>query len=162
MDSVDDAKYFPDEPVYSTRVVPDEPLFIDMPQLKFLIAAEDVVVSQPRGANLSGVGNAGWHDDDRSVNIKWIQLTERDGVNSWQQPADGEFSDRIGAFRHLRCSPVPEIHGESPPFVGIRELWWPTLTAFREGVAADKAAFDSLLNRPAQAVNVLVHAERFK
>ncbi|MGE3599113.1 MAG: EthD domain-containing protein [Dehalococcoidia bacterium] len=162
LDSIDDALLFPNEPVYATRVIPDEPFFIDLPNLKFIITQEDVVVSQPRGPNAAGTGNGDWFDDDRSVNIKWVQLIEVEGAEPWHSDRDGDLGDRIGAFRHVRCFPVKEIHGSEPPFLGVRELWWPTVWAFREGIAADRAAFDQLVRRPARAVNVLVHAERFK
>jgi hypothetical protein len=162
MDSVADAKYFPEEPVYANRVIPDELLFIDLPNLKFLIAVEEVLQSAPQGDQLDPAGNADWFDDDRAVNIKLVQLIEADGAEPWQSDADLDLGRRIGAFRHVRGTPVAEIHGQEPPFLGTRELWWPTLWEFRRGVEADIDAFRTLVNRPAKAFTALVQAERFK
>lgn len=162
MDNIADAEYFPSEPVYAKEVIPDEPLFIDLPNLKFLIATEEVLVSAPRGALLEPTGNRDWFDDDRAVNIKLVQLIEEEGDQPWQSDEDALLGERIGALRHVRCLPAAEIHGDAPPFLGVRELWWPTLWAFNEGLAADQAAFDALVNRPARAFTALVQAERFK
>lgn len=162
IDSIADAEYFPTEPIYAGRLIPDEPLFIDLPNLRFLIASEEVLVSAPRGRLAEGTGNADWFDDDRAINIKLMQLIEAEGAEPWRSDEDVALGERIGAFRHVRCSPVREIHGDEPPFLGVRELWWPTLWAFREGVAADRAAFDALVGRPGKAFTALVQAERFK
>jgi hypothetical protein len=40
-------------------------------------------------------------------------------------------------------------------------LWWPTLTAFQDGVDADPAALDELLGRAGHDVTMLTEAERF-
>ena len=54
-----------------------------------------------------------------------------------------------------------EVHGDGAPFLGARQLWWPTLTAFQDGVDADRAAFDGLLAQAGQAVTMLAVSERF-
>ncbi|TWB43565.1 hypothetical protein FBZ98_1151, partial [Rhizobium sp. ERR 922] len=46
-------------------------------------------------------------------------------------------------------------------FLGARQLWWPTLTAFQDGVDADRAAFEELLARAGHAVTMLAVSERF-
>ena len=40
-------------------------------------------------------------------------------------------------------------------------MWWPTLTAFQDGVDADRAAFDELLARAGHSVTMLAVSERF-
>lgn len=162
LDNIADAQYFPNEPIYAGQVIPDEPLFIDLENLKFLITTEDVLVSEPRGGMAELPGNSVWFDDDRAINIKLIQLVETERASPWRADNDAELGLRIGAFRHVCSTPVAEIHGVAPPFIGVRELWWPTLWAFREGVSADRQAFDTLIGRPAAACTILVQAERFK
>jgi hypothetical protein len=41
-------------------------------------------------------------------------------------------------------------------------LWWPTLIAFHQGIAADRAAFDELMSRAGDcSLPMLVQAERY-
>ena len=58
---------------------------------------------------------------------------------------DADLGRRIGALRHLRNHPDPTAHGTNPPYLGARKLWWPTLTAFNQGVQQDPAAFRQLI-----------------
>lgn len=162
IDSVADARYFPEEPTYRRELIPDEPLFIDMPRLTFLLAVEDVLVTAAPRELQEAPGNAYWFDDDRAFSIKLIQLVEAQGAQPWRSERDVELGARLGAFRHVCSAPSAEIHGDQPPFLGVRELWWPTLSAFKDGVTADRAAFDELVRRPAKAFTMLAQAERFK
>jgi uncharacterized protein (TIGR02118 family) len=162
VDSIDDAQYFPGEPVYASELVPDEPNFIDLKNLKFLLTTEDVLVSGAARCNELGVGDALWFDDDRAVNIKIIQLVEAENKTPWRNDRDIDLGLQIRALRHVCSSPVAEIHGATPPFIGVRELWWPTLSAFREGVDRAPEAWAELINRPGKAFTALVHSERFK
>ncbi len=162
IDSVADAQYFPNEPTYASEVVPDELLFIDLKNLKFLLTTEEVLVSGPDRTGPVSEGDAVWYDDDRAVNIKIIQLIEEEGSKPWRSERDVDLGLQIKSLRHVCCNPAVEVHGATPPFVGVRELWWPTLSAFRNGVAAAPAAWAELINRPGKAFTVLVHSERFK
>lgn len=162
MDSAADAAVFPEEPIYKNEVVPDEPLFIDLDNLKFLITTEEVLMSAPDPLGLHDTGDGLWFDDDRSVNIKIVQLVEEESDIPWAGDRDRALGCALGAFRHVRSRPVPEIHGAEPPFLGVRELWWPTLSSFRKGTAAAPDVWDELIGRPAKAFTALVQAERFK
>ena len=61
-----------------------------------------------------------------------------------------------------RSEPLAEIHGDQAPFLGVRELWWSTVGAFREGVAKAPEAFAQLVTRVSASVTVLVQSGRFK
>jgi hypothetical protein len=67
---------------------------------------------------------------------------------------------RIGALRHERNYPSREIHGDKPPYLGVRQLWWPTLSAFEAGVRKDRDAFNHLIDKAGSAVTLLAQAER--
>ena len=162
MDSASDAYLFPDEPVYKADLIPDEPLFIDLPNLKFVFTTEEVLMSGPQAAETDAPGDAIWFDDDRSINIKLLQLIEAEDNGAWRSETDAKIGRQLGAFRHVCCTAHPEIHADAPPFLGVRELWWPTLSAFTSGVAAAQEIFFELINRPSRAVTLLVQAERFK
>lgn len=162
MDNVADAAALGEEPTYVRDLVPDELAFIELAELRFLITEEDVIVSGPdRRASLSR-GDACWYDDDRAVNIKLIQLMDAEGGKEWRSEHEAELGRAVAAIRHVCCSPVAAAYRASAaPFVGVRELWWPTLSAFQEGCAKAPAAWTRLLGQP-HAISVLVQSERFK
>ncbi|SCW34102.1 EthD domain-containing protein [Sphingobium faniae] len=160
MDSADDAFALGSEPKYVRDAVPDEPLFIELTELRFLVTVEDVVSSGPdHHAHLSP-GDAAWFDDGRAVDIKLIQLILDE--DEWASNSDAQLGLEIGAFRHVRCNPVETPDGSVPYFRGVRELWWPTLWAFQEGTRRSPEAFATLISRPQKAITLLAQAERFK
>jgi hypothetical protein len=67
------------------------------------------------------------------ASIKVLQLIRTDGTADWAGEQDGELGRRIGAFRQVRNHLLEEAHGEDPTWLGARELWWPTLSAFQAG-----------------------------
>src|SRR3546814_4815654 len=73
---------------------------------------------------------------------------------------DKALGDRIGAFRHVHSFAIDAVHKGTSPFIGARELWWPTLSDFERGVAGDRAAFDALLAQAGQHYTMLASAER--
>ena len=98
----------------------------------------------------------------RSVNIKIIQLIEAEGSKPWCSKHDVGLGLKIKTLRHVCCLPASEVHGSMPPFLGVREFWWPTLSAFCAGIVAAPAAWSELGDRPTKAFTVLVHSERLK
>ena len=162
MDNVEDALALASEPVYVADIAPDEPLFIDLPNLKFLITEEDVVFSGPdRRQTEHPVGDAHWYDDDRAVNIKVLQFIETRDRTSWVSDTDRELGIAIGALRHVRCYPSSAVYAQDEPaFFGVRELWWPTITAFSRGVESNREAWNKLLGT--HPLTILSHSERFK
>jgi hypothetical protein len=98
---------------------------------------------------------------ERPTSIHLLQFVHLDGNRSWAGANDAELGLRIGALRHAVNRPSAEVHSNDAPFLGARQLWWPTLTAFQDGVDADRAAFDELLGQAGHAVTMLVVSERF-
>jgi uncharacterized protein (TIGR02118 family) len=162
MDSVADAAALAEEPTYVRDLVPDEPAFIELADLRFLITEEDVLVSGPDHRSGLSKGDTCWYDDDRAVNTKLIQLMDAAAGGDWRSEREIELGKAVGAFRHVCCSPASAAYGAAAaPFGGVRELWWPTLSAFQRGCAKAPSAFARLLGHP-NAVSVLVQSERFK
>lgn len=98
---------------------------------------------------------------ERPTSIHLLQFVHLDGGPGWAGADDAELGLRIGALRHAVNRPSAEVHGDHPPFLGVRQLWWPTLTAFQDGVDADPAAFEELLARAGHAVPMPAVSERF-
>lgn len=76
-------------------------------------------------------------------------------------PAGPAVTTPIWAGASAPCAtPSREFHGDNPSFLGARQLWWPTRTAFEDGVAADQEAFTELAGRGGHSLTVLVQSER--
>ncbi|MDN4633596.1 EthD family reductase [Sphingomonas sp. PsM26] len=159
-DSHKDAAALVDEPLFVDNIRPDEPLFQDLPNVIFFITEEDVIVSRPPIGAVSAVDRQ-WDVLERPTSIHLLQFVHLDGNPGWAGANDAELGLRIGALRHAVNRPSVEVHGDDAPFLGARQLWWPTLTAFQDGVDADRAAFDELLAQAGHAVTMLAVSERF-
>jgi hypothetical protein len=162
MDNAGDVVAFGQDPWYVNHVAPDEPSFMDQANMKFLATTETVLQSSPSRALPRPGGDEFWFDDERAISIKLIQLVEAAPEHGWYAGDDAELGAALGAFRHVRSEPLAEIHGDQAPFLGVRELWWPTVGALREGVAKAPEAFARLVTRVSASVTVLVQSERFK
>ena len=149
-----------DEPLFVDNIRPDEPLFQDLPRVIFFITEEDVIVSRPPIGAGAAVDRQ-WDVLERPTSIHLLQFVHRDGSPDWVSADDAELGSRIGALRHAVNRPSAEVHGDEPPFLGARQLWWPTLTAFNDGVDAERNAFDKLLAQAGHAVTMLAVSERF-
>jgi uncharacterized protein (TIGR02118 family) len=155
-----------EDPLYVQHVGPDELNFVDMEHMKFTFIEEEVLKSRPHERHGSNFGDAFWSVHNRPLSIKLTQFIEADGKQPWAQDNDEKLANSIGAVRQVRARPVAKIHsGNIPrvgpaPFIGVRELWWPTLTAFNRGVAQAPEALKELLGRPAQSFASLYQSER--
>lgn len=159
-DSPKDAAALVDEPLFVENIRPDEPLFQDLPRVVFFITDEDVIVSR-HAIGTRAPADRQWDVLERPTRIHLLQFVHLDGNPDWAGTDDAELGLRIGALRHAVNRPSAEVHGDSPPFLGVRQLWWPTLTAFEDGVDADRAAFDELIARGGHAITMLAVSERF-
>lgn len=155
-DSVEDGGNTPSEPVYARDLKPDEPLFIDMPKLRFAFADEEVICSGPDLRDSKSAGDAAWRLDNRPTSVKLLQFIVADGKVPWAMESDKALGQRIGALRHVRARPVGEAF-----VIGIRELWWPTLWDLQNRVAEDRAAWNELIERPKDSIAFIANAERF-
>ncbi|THG32831.1 EthD domain-containing protein [Naasia lichenicola] len=160
-DTLDDALAFGSEPQYVDFVQPDEPNFVGE-GLEWLYSKPEVIVPRKRAQDGASYADVIWSPLDRPFSIKMLQFIHRDGNPDWAEEDDAELGNRIGAFRHVRDHVSAEAHPDGATWLGARELWWPTLTAFRTGVAANRAAFDELIARGgAGALSLLVQSERY-
>lgn len=157
-DNLADATSLPEHPAYRRDLVPDEPRFIDMDGLRFVVTREEVVSSSHDPRSVTDERDLAWDPDARPTAIKLIQLLHPDA------PADGsdeavELAARVRALRHGFCTPAREIHGDGADVSGVRELWWPTLTALEAGIHGDREAWARLVGQPG-VTNLVAHAER--
>ncbi|HEY3657592.1 MAG TPA: EthD domain-containing protein [Steroidobacteraceae bacterium] len=159
-DNLSDALGVKENPAYLRYNGPDEPRFVDMERLIFVFVTEEVLASRANVNTWPNEADVLWSPWHCSVSVKLIQLIEAAGGTDWTSSNDESLGIRIGALRHVRSRPIAAIHGDKPPFVGIRELWWPTLTAFEKGVKSDRPAFEQLISKCTNAKTLLCQAER--
>jgi len=145
--------------MYQANLAPDEPNFIDMASLRFLLVDEEVLMSGPTPQNGAAKRDLGWRERDRPVSIKVLQFFDP-AATGWAQDDDLQLGRAIGALRHVRSRPNPFAHPEGTFAAGVRELWWPTLTAFEAGVVAAPDAWALLRDRDPNTA-LLAHAERW-
>jgi hypothetical protein len=158
-DNVHDASTLATEPQYVRHVLPDEPLFVDLPNLCWAFAREEVIVSGPDARAPLSAGDAAFRLDTRPTYVKLLQFIEVEGSTRWDAEDDAALGERIGALRHVRCRPAMELHPNGVFSVGVRELIWPTRWEMEQGVARDRAAWDALVNGPAVSTALVAHAE---
>ena len=148
----------------------DEPRFLDLPETKVFVGEEEVLVSCPgpgHPAFTADSANAQWRLFNRPLSIKLIQFIGAAAGAQWCTAEDEHIGNRLGAYRHVRCHPpvsssiAPGRAQRPREFIGVRELWWPTLTAFQQAVAADQDAWNTLM--AGQHVHTLLaQAERWR
>lgn len=159
IDSAADLGEFAKDPIYVNHLVADELMFVDRPNLKSLVTQEEMLVLEHSARGID-IADRLWSPSETPLSIKLLQFIETAGPNGWESDADAELGLELGALRHARCKPVPELNPSPPPFLGVRELWWPTRSAFEKGAGASPGAWRDLVNRPVSAVTLLVQAER--
>jgi hypothetical protein len=149
------------EPQYVDKVAPDEPSFQDLPRNRFFSTEEEVLASRPRTNGRSHPADVEWNVLDRPTSVALLQFVHLDGDSGWAGEQDAELGDRLRAFRHVRNRPSTDVHGADAPFLGARQLWWPTISAFEEGARADPGALAELVDGAGHAITMLTISERF-
>ena len=158
-DSADVASGLLSEPQYVDHVAPDEPAFQDLSRVRFFSTDEEVLVSRlTTGAHPA---DAQWNVLERPTSIQLLQFVHSDGNSDWAGDDDVDLACSISAFRHARNRPNAAVHGDEPPFLGARQLWWPTLSAFHDGVRTNPDAFEQLVARAGRSITLLTSSERF-
>jgi len=113
-----------------------------------IIAVDEILSSGPDRNQPLSRGDYLWFEDERSINIKLIQFIDTSLRDARRGAQDLELGRAVGALRHVRCHPSDVVYGnDALAFGGVRELWWPTLTAFHRGVAAAPSAWQELTTR---------------
>jgi hypothetical protein len=149
--------------IYTLQVQPDEPNFVDLSRLNWLFTdTEDVLIDRPRAEEGFNQVDCLWSEERRPVSVKLTQFIESGANLGWASDRDKDLGKAIGAFRHVRRYAAREAHGDNPPFLGTRELWWPSHWAFDQGAAADPHALSELLARPGKSVTLVAYSERWR
>jgi hypothetical protein len=157
IDGFSDARSLPDHPTYRKYLVPDEPNFIDMDKIIFIFAREDIVRSGPDPMEETGSADFAWREDQAPTTVKLIQLAELAPGTDGPSVDERAMGDSLGALRHVRSHSIPTLTIDR--HYGIRELWWPTLSAFEEGVERSPHTMSALLDDRSQTT-LLCQAER--
>lgn len=167
-DNGEDLLGFRSEPTMESYLNVDEPRFLDLKKTRMFIGEEEVLTSFPHASTCAAdSANGKWRLGDRPTSIKLIQLMSADAGAQWSSDSDQELGRRLAVYRHVRCHPttpatfVSRRVDRAPDFIGVRELWWPTLTAFNESVAADRDAWRALVDQVG-VHTVLTVAERWR
>lgn len=160
-DSIKDAGEFGDEPYYKQYIQPDAPNFVDQARLEWLNTVEEVLVPKVTPKDGANYADTVWLHLNLPVSIKLLQFIKSDGNANWAGKNDIELGQRIGALRHVRNYPSKEVHGDNPPYLGARQLWWATLSDFQKGVKKDPDAFKQILSNAGNSITLLAQAERF-
>lgn len=159
--TAEDVAALADDPQYAEHVQPDEPNFIDVPNMVMCFTREEVVTTAPAGSDRT-VADQTWDGPARAVVVKLLQFVEPDGDPGWASDDDAELGAALGAYRHVRSRATEEIHPDGAPYLGVRELWWPTEQAFDEAMARGRTAWDALQGNAGASWAMLARAERMK
>jgi hypothetical protein len=154
LDSIDVAGALATDRYYLDNVVPDNKNFVDVDSLQLFWGEEEVI--QPSYERASGSRyDKEWRVEHCCFCIKLMVLVTDCAAPSWHRSNDRELGERLNAYRHVRCHPVA-----TGRFVGVRELYWPSLSSFERGVALDPEAFSKISHSSDDAVSLLLQAER--
>jgi hypothetical protein len=159
-DNLTDALKMKDEPAYVRYNIPDEPLFVDMDGLKFMLTQEEVVDSRINILTSLVDADVAWASESAPVAVKLLQFIAIDGNPQWAADDDIALARRLGAFRHVRSHPIKAVHGDNPPFLGVRELFWPTRSVFEARIVQAPDELGQLLASGGAASVFLAQAER--
>lgn len=163
-----DMIHFREESIMATFLNDDEPNFCDLRKTRLFIGEEEVLNSMPNSAlTKASRANEFWRLDYRPLSIKIIQFILPTAGSEWCGENDESLGHRLGAFRHVRSHPttpttiVSDRVNRPPDYIGVRELWWPTFTAFEKSVKKDLSAWDALILRP-NTYSMLAQAEQWR
>src|SRR3546814_9196268 len=98
-----------------------------------------------------------WSSDVCSSDL--IVPAERQSL--WAHENDTDLGHRIGALHHVRSRAILGIQPPGTAFCGVRELYWPTIAAFRAGLTRDASAWQQLVDQTRPAAMLLVQCEKF-
>lgn len=161
VENMDDLGTFREEPIMRDFTGPDELNFIDYARSDMVGTHEEVLISRPKEGQGFDQADLWWSPSVLPNSIKMLVLMTKDAVD-WVNAIDIDLARRLGVFRQTRCLAIP-IGGEeisSSPFLGVHELWWPTVTRFQDSIDKDRAAWQLLCARTERSVTMLARAER--
>jgi len=161
-DNIADLSSFREERTVAAYLVEDEARFVDTDRLSFVAVEEEIIQSgPPLDAGLHH-GDEMWSPLRCPFSVKLLQFVEREGNPDWWPAEEIAIGRALSAFRHSCALPIEEIHGSEPPYLGVRALWWPTLTAFRAAIDTAPDALAHLQQSAGRSTMLLAQAERFR
>jgi hypothetical protein len=161
VDNKRDVESFRSEPSVLRYLIEDEPRFLDLEKGHLIATREEIVMSTPPFGDDIDEADRFWSAYVAPNSIKFMQFISVRGNPDWATGDDAELPLALGALRFARCHAMHSFHGIRLQYLGVRELWWPTLTAFEEGVARAPHAWEALQASAGQAASFLARAERF-
>jgi hypothetical protein len=143
---------------YVDHVQPDEPHFQNLERNTFFFTEEEVVTSRP-DTETDPTGS--WSDLDLPTSVQLLQFVRPTGRRDWADGDQGALGAALGAFRHAVNRPVHGWHGDEPPYLGVRQLWWPTISAFERAVEHTPDGLESLARSAGDSLMMLTVSERW-
>ena len=158
-ESVEQAAAFGSDPTYKMHIGPDESHFIERDNLTYLAVTEEVL-APARDVRDPDKPDTLWSPWRAPVSIKLFQVFLQNHDSAWARSEDAGLGDQLRALRHVRCLPIDALNPpEGTRFVGLREMWWPTLSAFFDGANASREAWDTLFGHRRNTLLILTQSE---
>jgi uncharacterized protein (TIGR02118 family) len=148
--------------IYQKFMGPDLQNFIDLDRLVILSVRETVIIDGIADWNIGDSPDLAWNWRDTPVAAKILQFIDPKCRGEWAPEEDIEIVKRIGGLRLVHNLAEPPEDGHALSYSGVREIWWPTISAFEAGVANSSEAWADLLARPGAALTLLSRAERMR
>lgn len=161
LDNERDLAGFQQEPVFVRYLRDDAPNFVDPSKAIFFATEEEVLRSGPEASSALNPGDEQWALASRAFSVKLLQFVSPDGNPTWASKGDEALGRRLNALRHVRCHPLRGDSAGGTRFLGVQELWWPTVRDFRNGVHAAPEALRELLANAGKSMTLLAQAEVF-
>lgn len=150
---------FRTNPYLVEHLLDDEPNFLDLPRCAGMAVSEEILPAPPK-ASLSKA-DALWSPEKAALPVKLVQIVPVERQATWARENDAALGHGIGALHHVRSSAIAGIQAPGLAFCGVRELYWPTVAAFRIGLTRNEKAWRQLIAQTMPAAMLLVQSEKF-
>ncbi len=154
-DSLTSAQAMGADPQYANHVGPDEPAFVDQSKLLITFTTEEVVqTGRGQIAPDASAGDLYCTDKDAPTYVTLWQFSRNRSVD-WTREESLALSEQLGAFRHV----VNRSTDTDSEIAIVRQLSWPSESAFAQALAAKPEAFAALSEVP-DSFLLLTRSER--
>jgi len=153
-DSAEAITHMSKDPIVHDVFFFDEERFEDRERTQWFVVDQEEVLPVYPGGDHDEHGHR-WSHETRPLSVKVLQLVPPGLGRDWVRDDEAELSRRVQAYRHVRSWSEPDA-----PHTAVRELWWPTLTAFEDGVTGDPDAWAALRAGPPGSLWFLATSER--
>lgn len=157
-DSPEDGLGLATNPHYVAHLLPDEPLFVDLENLKWLYTDEVDVYEKPPLVE----AEKWWDYESAPTSIKLIQFLDSQDAQEQKDTVLGHVK-ALGAFRFVRSEPNSKVYeSEDPAYAAVHEFWWPTHWDLKSAVDAHPNVWTELTAIEGSSVALIARAERFR